>query len=193
MHDLTDEELTIGFKLLQSINGENAAREGLAETPGRYMKALKGWTAGYAQDPIAVLKTFDDGAKDSNDIILLTDIPLYSMCEHHLATIFGVAHIGYIPNGRIVGLSKMSRVVDIFAKRLQVQERLTNQIADAIIEGLDAKGVAVVLDCRHMCMESRGINKPGITTRTTARRGVLTDPEMYRHEFLPQIPRSVTV
>ena len=185
---LTKEDLALGYRLLQSIEGENPDRPGLVETPARFMKAFKEWTGGYLEDPRAVLKTFEDGAEGVSEMVMVRSIPVYSLCEHHMAAIFGVAHVGYIPDGKIVGLSKLPRVVNIFARRLQVQERLTNEIADAIDEVLRPKGVAVVLDCRHMCMESRGVHIHGeASTRTAARRGVFTDNLRYFHEFLPQI------
>lgn len=178
--------LEIVQSLLQFI-GEDASRQGLKETPERFLKALKEWTSGYDVEPASVLKHFEDGAADVNELVIVRDIPVYSMCEHHMAPFFGTAAIGYIPNGRIIGLSKMSRLVDIYARRLQVQERLTNQIADALFEGLKPHGVAVVLSARHMCMESRGIRTPGQKTLTSARRGLMQEDDRYRHEFLPQL------
>jgi GTP cyclohydrolase I len=185
---VSKEELALGYQLLKSIKGEDPDRPGLKETPARFMKAFKEWTGGYLEDPKAILKTFEDGAEGVSEMVMVRSIPVYSMCEHHMATIFGVAHVGYIPNGKIVGLSKIPRLVNIYARRLQVQERLTRQIADTIDEVLQPHGVAVVLDCRHMCMESRGVHIHGeATTRTAARRGVFTDNLRYFHEFLPQI------
>jgi GTP cyclohydrolase I len=184
----TKEEISLIYQLLKSINGEDADREGLKETPLRFMKAFKEWTSGYDANPREILKTFTDGAQGVSEMVMVRDIPVYSLCEHHMAAIFGVAHVGYIPNGKIVGLSKIPRLVSAFAKRLQVQERLTNEIAGALHEVLEPLGVAVVLDCRHMCMESRGVHIHGkASTRTAARRGVFTDNQRYLHEFLPQI------
>lgn len=178
----------IPVRLLQYI-GEDPARGGLKETPARFLKAWKEWTEGYGIEPSTVLKHFEDGAEKVDEMVLLKDIPIFSHCEHHLAPFFGVAHVGYIPDGKIVGLSKLSRLVDVFAHRLQVQERLTIQIADALNECLNPKGVAVVVECRHMCMESRGIRRSGATTMTSAMRGVmLTKPEA-RAEFLSLIKR----
>ena len=185
---VTQEEIDLGYRLLETIRGEDPTREGLRETPQRFIKALREWTSGYLEDPRQVLKTFNDGAEGVSEMVLVRNIPVYSLCEHHMATIFGVAHVGYIPDGRIVGLSKIPRVVSILARRLQVQERLTNQIAALIDEELQPKGVAVVLDCRHMCMESRGVHIHGdATTRTAARRGAFLDDARYVHEFLPQL------
>lgn len=170
-------------RLLQYI-GEDPSRGGLKETPARVLKAWAEWTDGYAQEPKNVLKHFQDGAERYDEMVLVRDIPVYSHCEHHLAPFFGVAHVAYIPEGRIVGLSKISRLVDIYAHRLQVQERLTSQIGDALSEHLKPKGVGVVLECRHLCMESRGIARQGALTVTSAMTGVmLTKPEA-RAEFL---------
>ena len=169
-------------RFLQFI-GEDPSRGGLQETPERVVKAWEEWFNGYRQAPSEVLKTFEDGADKVNEMVVVRDIPVYSHCEHHLAPFFGVAHIAYIPNGKIVGLSKLSRVVDILARRLQVQERLTNQIADSINECLSPVGVGVVIECRHMCMESSGINRAGVTTLTSALRGALMEQPSARAEF----------
>lgn len=183
MTDLTLAELAIK-DLLQAI-GEDPDREGLHETPSRVAKAYGHWCSGYHKDPAQVLKAFKDGAEGCGDeIILVANIPLYSMCEHHMAMIWGLAHVGYLPDQKIVGLSKMSRIVDIFARRLQVQERLTNQIANAITDNLSPRGVGVILECRHACMESRGVQARGTVTTTSAMRGVLRSDEKIRAEFL---------
>jgi len=159
-------------------------RQGIEETPDRVAKALEFWTSGYAKDPKDVLKVFEDGGEGYDEMVIVKDIPIYSQCEHHMASIFGTATIAYIPDGKIVGLSKLSRLADIFARRLQVQERLTAQIADALWEHLQPKGVGVVLRCRHMCMESRGLCQQGHHTITSALRGAMkTDPTV-RAEFL---------
>lgn len=170
--------------LLAEVIGENPAREGLLETPARAVKAWREWTSGYAMDPAEVLKVFEDGAEGCDEMVVVHDIPVYSHCEHHLAAIFGIATVAYIPNGKIVGLSKLPRLVDIFARRLQVQERLTNQVADAIIEHLKPKGCGVVVKARHMCMESRGIRQPNSYTTTSALRGVFKSDPSARAEFL---------
>ena len=169
--------------LLEFI-GENSSREGLEETPNRVAKAWKEWTSGYGKDPSAVLKAFEDGAEMYDQMVLVKDIPFYSHCEHHMAPFFGTATIAYIPDKRVVGLSKLGRVLDIFAKRLQVQERLTTQVADAIQENLLPKGVGVLLKARHMCMESRGLSKQGHITITSALRGEFRDDATVRAEFL---------
>lgn len=173
-------------QMLETI-GEDPTREGLIDTPLRVEKAWKEWFSGYDQSPSEVLKTFKDGAEDVDELVMETDIPIYSHCEHHIAPIFGVAHIAYIPNGKIVGLSKLSRLVNIYARRLQVQERLTNQIAEALNENLKPEGVGVVLQCRHMCMESRGVQAQGIITTTSALRGSIKDEPEARSEFFSLI------
>lgn len=181
LHEVDNVEIVTG---LLSMVGENADREGLQDTPARVVKAWAHWCSGYAQDPADILKVFEDGATGYDEMVLVRDIPLYSKCEHHLADIFGTACVAYIPNGRIVGLSKISRLVDCFARRLQVQERLTVQIADAMVEHLAPRGVGVIVRARHMCMESRGICQQGHHTVTTALRGAMKDDERTRAEFL---------
>ncbi|MBO1757004.1 GTP cyclohydrolase I FolE [Dermacoccus sp. NHGro5] len=156
--------------------GENPDREGLVETPARVARAYAEIFAGLRQNPEDVLvKTFD---VDHEELILVRDIEVYSTCEHHLVPFHGVAHVGYIPStsGRVTGLSKLARLVDVFAKRPQVQERLTTQIADALVDHLDAQGVIVVIEAEHLCMSMRGIRKPGARTITSAVRGQLRNP-----------------
>lgn len=167
--------------------GDNKSRGGLIDTPARFLKAWGHWASGYQQQPEDVLKLFDDGAEGFDEIIAQTNIPIYSHCEHHLAPFFGVAHIGYIPKGRVVGLSKMKRLVDVFAHRLQVQERLTTQIADAFFEHVRPEAVGVILQCRHLCMESRGIRTAGTMTMTSAMRGAFRNDQAARQEFLALI------
>lgn len=178
---------TVILNLLENI-GEDIDREGLKETPKRVAKAWLEWTSGYAQDPKLVLKCFQDGGERYDEMVMVADIPFYSHCEHHLAPFFGTASVAYIPNKRVVGLSKLARVVEIYARRLQVQERITTQVADAIQEVLKPKGVGVVLRARHLCMESRGCNKQGHHTRTIALRGNFRSQKV-REEFLLQIPK----
>jgi GTP cyclohydrolase I len=170
-------------RLLESL-GEDASRPGLVETPHRVAKAWQHWTSGYGQDPVELLKAFEDGAEEYNELIVVRNIPVYSHCEHHLAPFFGKATVGYLPNGKIVGLSKLTRLVDCFAKRLQVQERMTVQIANTLMEVLEPKAVGVVVKCRHMCMESRGIRTPGEETITSAMLGELQPNLALRTEFL---------
>lgn len=170
-------------RLLQLI-GEDANREGLSETPARVVKAWKHWCSGYGKDAGKLLKVFEDGAEKYDQMVIVKDIPIYSHCEHHLAAIIGTASIAYIPNGKIVGLSKLSRLADMFARRLQVQERLTDQIADALVEHLQPVGVGVIIKARHLCMESRGVCQQGHHTVTTALRGAIKDEAQTRSEFL---------
>lgn len=170
-------------RLLQYV-GEDPQRGGLIETPLRVAKAWKEWCAGYEQDPASVLKTFEDGAEGVDEMVVVKDIPFYTHCEHHMAPFFGTATIAYLPNKKIVGISKLSRLLDIYARRLQVQERLGCQIADAIMEHLDALGCGVVINARHLCMESRGIKKQGSETVTSALRGLFKDDPAVRSEFL---------
>lgn len=172
----------IFIRLLQFV-GEDPTRGGLIETPDRAAKAWQSWTSGYQQDPEDVLKVFTDGAESYDQMVCVKGIPVYSHCEHHLAPIFGVAHVAYIPNGKIVGLSKLNRLVDVFARRLQVQERLTSQIANTLQEFLQPLGAAVCLECRHLCMESRGIRQQGHTTITTALTGEFKENPAVKQEF----------
>lgn len=164
--------------------GENPDRAGLVETPSRVEKAWKHWTSGYTQDPADLLKIFEDGSEGYDDLVIIRGIPVYSHCEHHLAPFFGKATIGYVPDGRIVGLSKLTRLVDCFAKRLQGQERLTVQIANALMTHLEPKAVGVIIKCRHLCMESRGIRTQGEETITSTMLGDLLTNQTLRREFL---------
>lgn len=165
--------------------GEDVSREGLLKTPERAAKAMQFLTQGYHQDPIDILK----GAmfKESyNEMVIVKDIELYSLCEHHILPFFGKAHIAYIPNGYIVGLSKLPRIVDVFARRLQVQERLTEQILDCINDTLKPQGAAVVIEAAHMCMMMRGVQKQNSLTTTSGFRGLFEKNET-RNEFLKLI------
>lgn len=174
----------IPTRLLQFI-GENPGREGLRDTPGRFLRAWTEYTSGYKQNPKEILKVFTDGAEFcSDEIVLVSNLQVWSKCEHHLSDVFGLAHIGYIPDKKIIGLSKFQRLVDVYGRRLQVQERLTNQIANAIQEHLAPVAVGVVLECRHLCMESRGISVRGAVTVTSALRGAFKDMPIARSEFM---------
>lgn len=170
-------------QLLLYLDPEDG-REGLQDTPLRVAKAWAFWTSGYGLSAADILKTFDDGAEAYDQMVCVRDIPIYSKCEHHLADIFGTATIAYIPNGKIVGLSKLARLADMYARRLQVQERMTQQIADAIEKHLQPVGVGVVIKARHMCMESRGICQQGHHTVTTALHGAIRNKPDARAEFL---------
>lgn len=169
--------------LLESI-GEDPDRGGLRETPARVIKGWREWSSGYKVDPAALFKTFDDGADGFDQMVIVHNVPVVSKCEHHLADIQGIAHVGYIPDGKIVGLSKLARVVDAFARRLQVQERMTVQIADTILQHLKPKGVGVLIRAGHACMSSRGVKIHGSVTTTSAMRGVFLDKPEAKLEFL---------
>lgn len=164
--------------------GEDPDRSGLVETPSRVAKAWKHWTSGYTKDPAELLKVFEDGAEGYDELVIVRGIPVYSHCEHHLAPFFGKATIGYVPDGKIVGLSKLTRLVDCFAKRLQGQERLTVQIANALMTHLEPKAAGVIINCRHLCMESRGIRTQGEETITSTMLGDLSSNLALRTEFL---------
>jgi len=175
------EEFEQAVKTMLEIIGENTEREGLLKTPTRVYKAYEYMTQGYAQSPNEVLgeALFNS---DNNQMVLIKDIEFYSMCEHHLLPIIGRAHVAYIPNGKVVGLSKIPRMVDIFARRLQIQEQLTEQIAKAIDDVIAPKGVGVVIQARHMCMEMRGVEKTHSNTTTSALRGLFLKADT-RKEF----------
>ena len=170
-------------RLLQFV-GEDPSRGGLLETPKRVAKAWGEWTSGYGKNPAELLKCFEDGADGCDEMVIVKNIPFYTHCEHHMAPFFGTATVAYIPDGKIVGLSKLSRIVDMYARRLQVQERLTNQVADALWDNLQPKGVGVIIEARHLCMESRGLCQQGHTTITSALRGVLKEKPEARAEFM---------
>jgi len=162
--------------------GEDASREGLVDTPRRIAEAYAELFAGLGQDPRAVLRTsFQESHKE---MVVLKNIPFYSLCEHHFLPFHGQAHVGYVPEGRIVGVSKLARVVDILARRPQMQERLTSQIADTIMEGLSPDGVAVVIEAEHLCLTMRGVQKPGTVMVTSAIRGGFRRRGVTRAEFL---------
>ena len=176
------EEFENAVKTMLEIIGENTKREGLLKTPSRVAKSFEFMTEGYHKDPVQILN--EALFTTNNDqMVLIKDIEFYSMCEHHLLPIIGRAHIAYIPNGKVVGLSKIPRMVDIFSRRLQIQEQLTEQIADAIHDVIAPKGVGVVLQARHMCMEMRGVEKINSTTVSSALRGLFKSDERTRSEF----------
>lgn len=196
-HDITGYKKIDQFndKLVDSISdmykniltdvGENSEREGLLKTPVRAAKAMQFLTQGYDLDPAEILRSamFKE---DYSQMVIVKDIEVYSLCEHHLLPFFGKAHIAYIPNGHIVGLSKLPRVVDAFARRLQVQERLTNEIRDCIQDTLNPLGVAVVIECSHLCMQMRGVQKQNSSTTTSAFSGEFLTP-VTRKEFISLI------
>jgi GTP cyclohydrolase I len=166
--------------------GEDPTREGLHRTPERVAKALQYLTHGYDLDPAAILRSAMF-TEEYSQMVLVKDIEVYSMCEHHMLPFFGKAHVAYVPNGRIVGLSKVPRVVDAFARRLQVQERLTNEIRDCIHDTLQPLGVAVVIECSHLCMQMRGVQKQNSVTTTSAFTGIFLNDHRTREEFIKLI------
>ena len=174
------------YKEILSDLGENPEREGLIKTPERVAKALQFLTHGYDLDPKEILKSavFEE---EYSEMVIVKDIEVYSMCEHHMLPFFGKAHIAYIPNGKIVGLSKIPRIVDAYGRRLQVQERLTLEIRDCIQETLEPQGVAVVIEAAHMCMQMRGVQKQNSVTTTSAFTGLFMDNESTRKEFIDLI------
>ena len=176
------EKIEQGIKLLLEGIGEDVNREGLKDTPDRVARMYEELCAGMEQDPKTHLsKTF---ACDNENVVIEKDITFYSTCEHHLMPFYGKAHIAYIPDGKVVGLSKLARTVEVFARRLQLQEQLTGQIADALMEYMQPKGAIVMIEAEHMCMTMRGIKKPGSQTVTLARRGVFeTDPTLEERFF----------
>ena len=181
---ITDKEAHEAFVKILSWLGEDPSREGLIETPKRVIKAFKEYFKGYSEDPKKVLeKTFGD-VEGYDDMVIQKNISVFSHCEHHMAPIIGVAHVAYIPKDRVVGLSKLARVVEIFSKRLQTQERLTMQIATTLMESLDAKGVAVSIDSTHQCMTMRGIKKEHATTVTNYYLGQFKEDLSFQNRYL---------
>src|SRR5699024_1849024 len=175
------------IKDLIEVCGDDPNRQGFEETPYRVLKAHLEYTEGYKEDPKEHLRKLFD--VDHNELVLVKDIEFYSLCEHHFAPFFGSVHVGYIPNGKITGLSKIGRMVDGYAKRFQVQERLTNQIASAMEEVLEPQGVMVVVEGKHMCMCGRGVKKKDSTTTTTATKGIFAKNPEARKEFLALLDR----
>ncbi|MEO1350066.1 MAG: GTP cyclohydrolase I FolE [Cyanobacteria bacterium J06635_15] len=183
---VSDQEMEQAVRTLLLGLGEDPNREGLIDTPKRVVKALKFLTSGYHQSLDELL----NGAvfhENTNEMVLVRDIDLFSSCEHHILPILGRAHVAYIPNGKVIGLSKIARICEMYARRLQVQERLTAQIADAVEGLLKPQGVAVVVEASHMCMVMRGVQKPGSWTTTSAMRGVFAEDSKTRQEFMSLI------
>jgi len=187
--EVTDKQAEEAFKTILTWIGENPTREGLLETPKRVVKAFKEYFKGYHQDASAdLLKTFGD-VEGYDDMVVEKNITLESHCEHHMAPIIGVVHIAYIPNKKVVGLSKLARTVEVFSKRLQTQERLTMQIAKTLMTALDAKGVAVTIDAAHQCMTMRGIKKERATTVTNYYLGTFKEDLSYQNRYLRYIAK----
>ena len=186
----TTTKLAEPYKAILELLGEDTEREGLLKTPERVAKAMQFLTQGYSADPVAILNSARF-KEDYQQMVLVKDIEIYSMCEHHMLPFYGKAHVAYIPNGCITGLSKIPRVVDAFARRLQVQERLTVQIRDCIQETLNPLGVAVVIEAAHMCMQIRGVQKQNSVTTTSAFTGVFLKDIRTREEFMRLIGVSL--
>ena len=183
MSDNYNQDIASSIKTLLSEIGENPEREGLLKTPERVSKSMEFLTNGYDKNPSEILKSAMF-SESYSQMVLVKDIELYSLCEHHMLPFFGKAHIAYIPNGHIVGLSKIPRIVDVFSRRLQVQERLTHEIKDCIQETLNPKGVAVVIEAQHLCMQMRGAQKQHSSTTTSAFSGIFMSDEKTRAEFM---------
>jgi len=184
------EEAMQAVKTLIEWAGDDPAREGLVETPKRVVAAYEEFFEGYTQDPEDILrKTFEE-VEGYDEMVIVKDIRLESHCEHHIVPILGTAHIGYIPNKRVVGISKLARIVDVFGKRLQTQETMTSQIATTIENVLNPKGVAVVIDAGHQCMSTRGVHKTESSTVTSSMKGVFKENQVTRNEFLSFINLS---
>ena len=183
MSDNYNKNLASNIKSILSEIGENTERDGLLKTPERVAKSMEFLTNGYYKNPSEILKSAMF-AEDYSQMVLVKDIELYSLCEHHMLPFFGKAHVAYIPNGNIVGLSKIPRIVDVFARRLQVQERLTDEIKDCLQDTLNPIGVAVVIEAQHLCMQMRGVEKQHSSTTTSAFSGIFMSDEKTRSEFI---------
>ena len=183
----TREEAEEAVRTLISWAGDDPSREGLVETPKRVVKSYQEFYEGYFKDPDEILSKFFNEIEGYDEIVLVKDIPFQSHCEHHMVPILGIAHVGYLPDQRVVGLSKLARIVDLYAKRLQTQETMTAQIADTIERVLKPRGVAVVIDAEHQCMSSRGVGKIGTSTVTSRMLGVFRDNEKSRMEVMSLI------
>jgi GTP cyclohydrolase IA len=183
-------EVEAAVRTLIAWAGDDPDREGLLETPARVADAFEEYFSGYRLDPIDVLSRTFEEAGGYDDLVMLRDIRVESHCEHHLAPFLGVAHVAYLPRGRILGLSKIARVVEIFAKRLQTQETLTAQVAGAIEDALKPRGVAVLIEAEHQCMSMRGVRQPGVKTITTRFTGALETDASYRDRFLQMVHRG---
>ena len=183
----TREEAEAAVRTLLRWTGDDPDREGLIDTPARVVRAYEEFFAGYAVDPVDLLARSFEETDGYDEMVILRDIRLESHCEHHMVPIIGKAHIAYLPEGRVVGISKLARVIEVYAKRLQIQEKLTAQVANTINDVLKPKGVAVVIEAAHQCMTTRGIHKPGVTMVTSRMLGAFRDDPSTRREFLAMI------
>jgi GTP cyclohydrolase IA len=184
------EEAEAAVRTLIAWAGDNPNREGLLDTPKRVAKAFEEWFSGYAADPAKELSRVFEDVQGYDDMVMLTNIDVESHCEHHLAPIMGVAHVAYLPRKNVVGISKIARVVEIFSKRLQTQETMTAQIADSIMEAMDARGVAVLIDAKHQCMTTRGVHHPNVSTITTTFAGEFKSDDELRGRFMRLVERA---
>lgn len=181
------EEAEEAVRTLLRWSGDDPSREGLLDTPKRVVKAYDEWFAGYGVDPVEILQRTFEETDGYDEMVLLKDIRFESFCEHHMAPIIGVAHVAYLPENRVVGISKLARVIEVYAKRLQIQEKMTAQVANTFNEVLQPKGVAVVIEAAHQCMTTRGVHKPGVTMVTSRMLGAFRDDPSTRREFLAMI------
>ena len=186
----SQEEAEAAVRTLIEWAGDDPEREGLVGTPERVVRAYEEFFAGYFEDPVAMLTTTFEETADYDEMIVMRDIRLESHCEHHIVPILGKVHIGYLPSNRVVGISKLARVVEVFAKRMQIQERLTAQIGDTIQEVLQPRGVGVVIEAAHQCMTTRGVRKPGVSMVSSHMLGSFRDDPTTRQEFLSIIGGS---
>ena len=183
----TEEEAREAVRTLLAFTGDDPDREGLIETPDRVVRAYGEFFAGYNEDPVALLSTTFEETEDYDEMIVLRDIRLESHCEHHLVPIIGKAHIGYLPDERVVGISKLGRVIDVFAKRMQIQEKLTSQVAHTLYDVLKPHGVGIVIEAAHQCMTTRGVHKPGVKMVTSRMLGSFREDITIRKQFLDMI------
>jgi GTP cyclohydrolase I len=183
----TREDAEAAIRTLLRWAGDDPRREGLQDTPARVARAYREWFCGYEEDPVELLARSFEETDGYDEMVLLRDIRLESTCEHHMAPILGKVHVAYLPNGRVVGISKLARVVEAYAKRLQIQEKMTAQIANTINDVLKPKGVAVVVEAAHQCMTTRGVHKPGVTMVTSRMLGAFRDDASTRREFMAMV------
>ncbi len=186
----TREDAEMAIRTLLAYAGDDPSREGLLDTPDRVVRSYDEFFGGYSEDPAAILERTFSEIDGYDEIVALRDIPFVSHCEHHMAPIIGRAHIGYLPNHRVVGISKLARIVEVYARRLQIQEKMTAQIANTIDEVLQPRGVAVVLEAAHQCMTTRGVNKPGVDMVTSRMLGAFRDNQATRQEFMSVIGKA---